>query len=195
MYMSLEMAKIRFIIRSLFFVSVLFLLSGCSTNPVSPSEALGLLTKCKDILYFCVLLLGQSDDVQYSYVAERYYYAMLSLARIVAGKDLFLSDEEKKGKHERIWEACHKDVKELYGKQLKDLRVRCDYGVEKNDFLEINYESELKTILHQDGVYNRLKESVQDELLEISSRSEFSENVNDLLDEIDNLHNTLKKKL
>ena len=175
------------------------MLSGCQANPVSPSEAIGLLTKCKDFLSLCVLLLSQSEGVRFSYVAERYYYAMLSLARVVAGEDRFLwgflGDEEKKGKHERIWGACPKNVKELYGEQLKDLRVRCDYGVERNDFQEDEYEAGLKSILHKDEVYNSLKEAVQNESLEISSRPSFSEEFNDLLDKIDDLRNTLKKKL
>ncbi len=197
MSMPLEKAMIRFVIRSLFFLGILFLLSGCQANPVSPSEAIGLLTKCKDVLSLCVLLLSQSEGVRYSYVAERYYYAMLSLARIVAGKDWLLGGllREKKGKHERVWGSCPKNVKELYGEQLKHLRVRCDYGVERKDFQETEYEAGLKTILNHEDAYNSLKEAVQNESLEISSRPSFSEEFNDLLDKIDDLRNTLKKKL
>lgn len=196
---SIENNRIRFVLRPLFFLGVLFLLDSCSANPVSPSEAIGLLAKSKDLLSFCVLLLSQSDGIHYSHIAGRYYYAMLSLARIVAGNDRFLrghlSDEAKKGKHERIWGTCSKVVEKRYGGELIDLRVRCDYGVKANDFLEAEDEAGLKTILHQDEAYNSLKGAVVDESLKISSRLSFSEEFNDLLDEIDNLHNTLKKKL
>lgn len=195
MVVFLKIAKSRCFLCPLLFLSVLFLLSSCAQNSVSSTEAIGLLTKCKDFLSFCVLLLSQSDDIHYSHVAERFYYAVLSLARIVAGKDWLLWSEERKGKHERIWRACPKDVEELYGKRLKDLRIRCDYGVEKNDLLEIEYETDLKTILQKDGVYNSLKAAVQEESFEISSRSEFSDEFNSLLDNIDNLHKTVKEKL
>lgn len=198
-FISFKKALIRFIIRPLVFMGVLFLLSSCSAAPVSSSEAIGLLTKSKDLLSFCVFLLSQSEGVYYSYVAERYYYAMLSLAKIVAGKDKFLrgflSDEEKKGKHERIWKTCPKDVEDIYGEQLKNLRVRCDYGIKENDFIETEFANGLKSILHEEGAYNSLKEAVQDESLEISSRPSFLDEFNNILDDIDNLHNILKKTL
>ena len=186
---------VRYLIHLLSFIGLLLFVSSCGIDPVSAKDAIGLLTKCKEFLSFCVLLLGLGTNVPYSYIAERYYYAMLCLARIVAGKERRLLGEDKKGKHERIWKACPAGVNLLFGVRLKELRVRCDYGLQKEDLLNHEYKNELLEIVRKDDEYNSLREAVKDEALYISSRQDFAEEYSDLLEMIDDLNYQIKQRI
>ena len=155
----------------LLLIAVFFLVGCDRVSNASPAEIVGLLTKCRDMLNVCVLLLNQESSIYYAYIAERYYYAMYSLARIVYGPSMM--SDEKKGSHERIWESCPKQVKEVYGVRLKKMRVAADYGLSHSDLDDASYQKELRDILMNKEAFNCLKDEVASIYEEKSARPEF----------------------
>ena len=177
----------------LLLIVVLFLVGCDRVSNTSPVEIVGLLTKCRDTLNVCILLLNQESSIYYAYIAERYYYALYSLARIVYGPSTMSDD--KKGSHERIWESCPKQAKEIYGVRLKKLRVAADYGLSHSDLDNASYQKELRDILMNKEAFNCLKDEVVSIYEEASARPEFVEKCDELMGDISGTVDTMCEKI
>ena len=186
---------IRKILLRLVIVSVAILMvTGCSHfTETRPQDVIGLLIKCRDLLRFCILLLNLDPPV-YSITAERYYYAMLSLARIVAQPSR-TQNVHRTGYHERVWSACDQSVQNAYGRQLKELRVRCDYG---NDAVSRNqdlYRRELKPIVANANAFESLANSVIKVYNGMSPRTKYNDDCDALMTEINCAVEEIRKNL
>ena len=173
----------------------LLLLASCDKAPdTRPEQIVGLLTKCRDMLSFCIYLLNQEPPVYYNNVAERFYYAMLMLARIVAGPSR-LNSVEKTGNHERAWGACSSKVESLYGGELKELRVSADYQCEPWALKPDCYRPKLRSILKDEEAFDALKGSVEDVYEGCSSRPAFIDECDGLIRKIEEAVAEIRKKV
>ncbi len=183
-------------VRFLFLLFALCLVSACSLESPSfdPKATIALLTKCKDFMSFSLMILNQ-PDVYYNQLASRYYYALYMLGRIVSGPRWAMRGEDEGGSHNKVWSGCPESVSDLYGNDLKDLRVKCDYGVDAPDVRRSSYSQELKRIINDDEVFNTLIDNVDSICEDVSSRPNYQEQYKDLLDTIKERREQIKRKM
>ena len=180
--------------RSILLLIAVFFLVGCAkVSNTSPVDIVCLLSKCRNALKVCILLLNQESSIYYAYVAQRYYYALYSLARIVYGPSMM--SDEMKGSHERIWESCPKQVKEVYGVRLKKIRVAADYGLSKSDLDDTSYQKDLRDILMNKEAFNCLKNEVVSIYEEVSARPEYIKQCDELMGDIVGAVDTMREKV
>lgn len=179
----------------------LFICCSCAKEPLDPSIPYGLLIKCRDFLAFCVFLADQ-EKPYYNHIAQRYYYALLSLASIPF--------QWRKGhghsytvfsKHDDVWGMMPKDIRSLYGKRLKSLRTRCDYYHDVTARDNDGFKKDLKQILFEgDEGFLELKGVVKTEYKKFFSSVDQEnligvEDCDCLFEEIESLNEELKQRI
>ena len=102
--MCMTNGKAAITFRCIFLIIVVFLLSGCTQAQVDPSIPVGLLSKSRDYLFFCLSIIDSSEPL-YNQVAGRYYYAMFSIAKIpsIWKHNHFKGELET---HEDVWKVA-----------------------------------------------------------------------------------------
>lgn len=150
-------------LRILLIIIGVFLFSGCAEILVDPAVPVGLLSKSRDYLFFCLSIIDSSKPL-YNQVAGRYYYAMFSIAKISSiWKHKHFSEEMET--HEEVWRVAPSEPRKVFGKELKSLRTDCDYMHDCNDSSSDKIKIALKPIIADDDAYNKLVEDVRENLL------------------------------
>lgn len=178
----------------------LLLCCGCE-KVYDPQIPYGLLVKCRDFLAFCVFLADQ-EKPYYNHIAQRYYYAMLAMASITfqwrkGNGDHFVLFP----KHEEVWKLQPLDVKDTYGRSLKNLRTRCDYHHEKQAGNLESYRKDLSAIIHEsDEALSHLERQTRDNFCKffgasVTDVSIKKEDCYALMDVINELNESLKARL
>lgn len=178
-------------------LTCLFFLSGCGhTTGFSSTEAIGYMTKSRDFLAFCLMVLNQPDEVSkafYNQVISRYYYSMLFLAK-VATKDSKSVNHGDGGSHMRVWQQSRKKSYSVYGDGLRSLRVKSDYEYRSvNDSIK-DVES-FKTIVTDDKAFKDLMTDVEGVYEDWSNRSEVIDRCDVLKEQIINNREEIIKNL
>ena len=186
---------------------LLFALSLCcgcgqfARTTLDPTIPYGLLIKCRDFLTFCLFLVDQ-EKPYYNHIAQRYYYAMLTLASISYQWHKGHGVEYKLIKqHDEVWRLMPHDVKGTYGKDLKGLRTRCDYHYEETAQDVDGYRHDLSTIMgNSPKVFPQLEEKVRTDCakffgVKVTDESIKKEHLDALMKEISGLHDDLSAKL
>lgn len=181
-------------------VIVALLCCGCDKAPLDPQIPYGLLIKCRDFLAFCIFLADQ-EKPYYNHIAQRYYYAMLSLATITYQWHKGHGVEYRVVKHEEVWKTMPHDVKKTYGEDLKGLRTQCDYHYEQSARdLEV-YRKGLSFILgEKDKAFSQLDNKVRIDYTKffgekVTDKTIKSSDLDSLMEEINDLHTDLAKRL
>ena len=141
-------------LRILLIVVGIFFFSGCAETFVDPAVPVGLLSKGRDYLFFCLSIMDSSKPL-YNQVAGRYYYAMFSIAKIssIWKHKHFLGEIET---HEEVWRVASSEPRKVFGKELKALRTDCDYMPDCNDSSSDRIKIALKPIISDEDVRKNL---------------------------------------
>lgn len=147
------------IIRCVFLIITLYFLSGCVQAQVDPTIPVGLLSKSRDYLFFCLSIIDSSKPL-YNQVAGRYYYAMFSIAKIPSiWKHKHFNGEMET--HEDVWRVVPKEPKTFFGKELKSLRTACDYIPNCNDSSSNDVKTKLLPIVENNTAFEKLVEDTK----------------------------------
>lgn len=144
----------RNLFKILLLLSISVCLSGCVQIPRDPSVPIGLLTKSKELLVFCIFLLDSSKNY-YNQIATRYYYSMFSIAKLISLWKHNKSDYSFE-KQDAVWSVQKHSSKTIYGEKLKRLRVECDYMPEFNEDKVEHFQTELISIINDEKPFNEL---------------------------------------
>ena len=173
---------------------IILSVTSCSQEPVPPSVPLGLLTKSRDFLTFCVFLLNDESQY-YNHFAVRYYYAMFSLAKINSIKK-HKSTIEDSELHVDVWRVNCVEPRKEFGSSLKKVRTMCDYSPDVNDAYNKLLFDRLSPIIANERAYSKLRSDTEKNALLLIKGAEESQKENEqvclsLLKEIDDLHTTI----
>lgn len=138
----------------LLLLSISLCLSGCAQVARDPSVPIGLLTKSRELLVFCIFLLDSSKNY-YNQIATRYYYSMFSIAKLIS---LWKHNKSEYSfeKQDAVWSVQKHFPKKIYGDQLKRLRVECDYMPNFNEDEFEHFHAELISIINDERPFNEL---------------------------------------
>lgn len=185
--MCMTNGKAAITFRCVFLIIVVFLLSGCTQAQVDPSIPVGLLSKSRDYLFFCLSIIDSSEPL-YNQVAGRYYYAMFSIAKIPSmwKHNHFKGELET---HEEVWKVASKGPRKSFGKELKSLRTACDYMHDCNNSSSDSVKTKLLPIIENNDAFEKLvkdtKVCLEKYYRKIEPRDDNSEtSCNELLNEI-----------
>lgn len=169
-------------------IFLLFILSGCSQpGPLNSADAIGLMTKCRDFLSFCLMVLNQPDangNVLYNQVISRYYYSLFFLGKVAMDRHQYSPKEQRLGSHEKVWRRNGQNVQSYYGQQLKELRRKCDYGCSNTDLNPNSYQCDFKNIASNDLPFNELLNQVDSKWNNMPHTNSEMISFNDLKQEI-----------
>ena len=186
-------------IRICVLVGCFLLITSCEHAPsyYSSRDTIALLTKCKDFMSFCIMILNQPSDVYYNQLSSRYYYAIYMLGRIVSGpRRLFWSTEgDNMASHKKVWDSCPDKPKEVFGTELKDLRVKSDYSLDTPDLGHSGYPRLLNEVVGNDDAFNELIDKVDSVCSVVSSRRDYQEEYTELIEEIKEMRARIKTRL
>ena len=186
----------RRVLRIVILVIVAILFCGCAKVSLDPQIPYGLLIKCRDFLAFCIFLADQ-EKPYYNHIAQRYYYAMLSLASITYQWNKGHGVEYKVVKHDEAWKLMPHDVKKVYGGDLKWLRTRCDYHYEESVRDMDSFRKELSTIVgEKDTVFPQLENKVRNDYVKfLGDQSIMKEDLDAIMEEVKDLHDDLASRI
>ncbi|GAB1473409.1 hypothetical protein MASR2M69_08500 [Bacteroidota bacterium] len=128
------------------------------------------------------------------HIISRLYYSYFSLARVVhIGKTKKFNIE----KHDVIWQINKKDVRSIYGDDLRKLRNYVDYSPFPIDEIERNTRSSVQCFFYAKNdlaFYSLLKDAKeQTEKFYKNDSKKWIEESNQLFDSIEKNHLELKK--
>ena len=187
------------IISILIFAIVILLCCGCARAPLDPQIPYGLLIKGRDFLTFCIFLADQEKPF-YNHIAQRYYYAMLSISSITYQWHKGHGEVFKKVKHEEVWKLMPHDVKN-YGESLRELRRRCDYRYEDDACDLEGFKKDLSNIVvEKDKMFPQLANKVRSDYHKFFGGNVVDETIkvadcDAIWDEIEQLHKNLTSRL
>lgn len=190
----------RYILRIVLLVIAVLLCCGCAKGPLDPQIPYGLLIKCRDFLTFCIFLADQ-EKPYYNHIAQRYYYAMQSLATITYQWHKGHGMEYKVVKHDEVWKSMPRDVKKTYGEGLKALRTQCDYHYEETAGDMSIFKNGLSNVLGgKDKVFPQLENKVRADYAKFFGEKVTDESIkgldlDSLMEEIKDSHEGLAKRL
>lgn len=176
-----------------------FICNSCVKAPLDPQIPYGLLIKGRDFLTFCIFLADQ-EKPYYNHIAQRYYYAMLSISSISYQWNKGHGVEFKKVKHEEVWRLMPHDVK-AYGESLRELRRRCDYRYEKDSWEQQGFKKDLSSIVKdEEKMFSQLEDKVKTDYNKFFGDKMTVESIevadcNEVLTEIKVLHKKLAETL
>lgn len=151
--------KVAIIFRCIFLIIAVFFVSGCTQAQFDPSIPVGLLSKSRDYLFFCLSIIDSSEPL-YNQVAGRYYYAMFSIAKIPS----IWKHKHFKGEletHEEVWRIVSKEPRASFGKELKSLRTACDYMPDCNNSSSDSVKTQLLPIIENNDAFESLVEDTK----------------------------------
>lgn len=189
----------RFFVRLIVFGVVILLCCGCAKESLDPQIPYGLLIKGRDFLSFCIFLADQ-EKPYYNHIAQRYYYAMLSIASITYQWNKGHGVVYKKVKHEEVWQLMPHDVK-TYGESLRELRRRCDYRYEDDSWNQEGFKRDLASIVcDKDKMFSQLASKVRTDYQKFIGKAVVDdpikvEDCDAILKEIEELHNKLTSRI
>lgn len=174
-------------------ILLILLCSSCSgPAPISSTEYLSLLESIKNLLSFCILILG-SDSSFWKQLIPRYYYALYHLARLVYNNN----KRDDADNHTATWKAMPTDIS-TEGLQFKAQRIINDYYAFTVSDKDVS--NQLSMIEHSD-LLRKLSKEVQNTVNgyhDASSnfnKSNFERSVNELLSEIELKNSELQGKI
>lgn len=189
----------KYFVRYIIFAVVILLCCGCSKGSLDPQIPYGLLIKGRDFLSFCVFLADQ-EKPYYNHIAQRYYYAMLSIASITYQWNKGHGMIFKKVKHEEVWQLMPHDVK-TYGESLRELRRRCDYRYENDSWNQEGFKRDLANIVSsKDKMFPQLASKVRADYRKFFVGGEMYKSIkvadyDAIFEEIEELHDQLTSQL
>lgn len=185
----------RLILKLVLLALVLIFLSSCARidKPVDNDMFLSYIVRANNFLKFCIFLI-KSEELYMSHIVSRLYYSYFSLARIVhIGKTKKFNIE----KHDVIWQINKKDVRKLYGDELKRIRNYVDYSPFPTDAIEENLRSSIQRYFFADNdlpFYSLLNDAKEQTKKFYKFDSEkWIEESGQLFDNIEQNHRELKK--
>lgn len=187
-------------LRILLLVIAAILCCGCDKAPLDPQIPCGLLIKCRDFLAFCVFLADQ-EKPYYNHIAQRYYYAILSLASITYQWKKGHGVVYKVVKHDEVWKLMPHDVKKTYGEDLKRLRTQCDYHYEDTAHDMDFFRNGLSDVLgKRNNVFPQLEKKALTDYAKffgerVKGKSIQTSDLDSLMEEIKVKHEDLARKL
>lgn len=173
----------------------LLCLSGCAAVTRDPSVPIGLLTKSRDFLVFCIFLLDSSKNC-YNQIVSRYYYAMFSIAKLNSlwsrKKNEYFFEKQSD-----VWAVQTHLPKKVFGEELKKLRVDGDYMPNCNDADTKHFQEGLISIIDQDKSFQELIAKARDVVDKYYPKEDLenSEQCKALLDEIEMKNEEIKRKI
>ncbi len=183
----------RRLLRISILLTVAILLCGCEKAALNPQIPYGLLIKSRDFLSFCIFLANQ-EKPYYNQIAQRYYYAVLTLASITYQWNKGHGLVYKVVKHDDVWKLMPCDVKKTYGEELKGLRVRCDYYYEEQARNMRSFKEGIVQIIGKEKVFPQLEQKVRIDCMKFFDGNEsiVAQECDILMDDIKELHETFK---
>lgn len=176
---------------------VSFLYVGCAPEPINPNIPVGLLTKSRDYLFFCLSLIDAAEPL-YNQIATKYYYAMFSIARVAS----IWNHKNFNGKletHKDVWDIAPHDARKLFGEHLKKVRTECDYQYDINNSESEQIKKELQPIVIDDNAFNKLRDNTNEVIEKYykSSRcpSDYTDSCISLMKEISKYRDVIKSKI
>ncbi len=146
--------QMKTLIRIIILCLVSFIYVGCAPEPINPNIPVGLLTKSRDYLFFCISLMDTAKPL-YNQIATKYYYAMFSVARVASiWKHQHFHGELET--HKDVWDVAHHDARNIFGEDLKEVRTKCDYQYDINNSESEQIKKELQPIVLDDNAFNKL---------------------------------------
>lgn len=183
-----EMKLIRYVI----LFGSLFFLSGCTKEGVDPTIPLGLLTKSRDFLFFCLSVIDSSKPL-YNQFASRYYYSMFSIAKIISiWKHKHFANELET--HEDVWRVMCKNPRKKFGTDLKKIRTKCDYDYKITDSSSESIKDDLLPIILDNTAFEELLDdacNTIDMFYERLQNNNDKEKCNQIIDEIISCRNNI----
>lgn len=183
------------ILKILFLVIVCICLSGCAQVARDPYVPIGLLTKSREFLVFCLFLVDSGKNY-YNQIATRYYYSMFTIAKL---NSLWKHKSEGYSfeKQDAVWSVQKHEPKVEYGDKLKRLRVECDYLPEYNEEKFEHFRVELSSILNTAKPFVELMDNAEEVINKYYSDKDkqLRDRCLDLLSEIRSQNELLKNKL
>ena len=184
------------LIRFILLFGLLLVLSGCTKEVIDPNIPLGLLTKSRDFLFFCLSIIDSSKPL-YNQVASRYYYSMFSIAKIISiWKHKHFSNELET--HEEVWRVVKKQPKKLFGTDLKKIRTKCDYDYDISDSSSQDIKNALLPIMMDDNAFSSLLDDARDSIQKFYDKLQNNieeDKCNQLIDEIVDCRNNIKSAI
>ena len=151
---NLYSIQMKTLIRIIILCLVSFIYVGCAPEPINPNIPVGLLTKSRDYLFFCMSLMDTAKPL-YNQIAPKYYYAMFSVARVASiWKHQHFHGELET--HKDVWDVAHNDARKIFGEDLKEVRTKCDYQYDINNSESEQIKKELQPIVLDDKAFNKL---------------------------------------
>ena len=170
---------------------LLFLCASCSASQAIPAtDYLSLLRHVKDLLSFCILILGL-DPCYKIQLIPRYYYAIYNLARLVYNN----TQNRDSSNHRKTWKMMPSSISQD-GNNFRDERNTNDYNpytINDNDLS--NQLSMIKNTTILDDLANEVRNTINNyqDFSPNFDRFQFEKNVNSLLSEIRTKNAELKK--
>ena len=172
---------------------LLLLCASCSVSQAIPAtDYLSLLRHVKDLLSFCILILGLEPCYKIQLI-PRYYYAIYNLARLVYNNTLNCDSSY----HRDTWKQMPSSISQE-GNNFRNETNKNDYNpytINDNDLS--NQLSMIKTTTILDDLVNEVSNTVNkyQDFSPNFDRPQFEKNVNSLLSEILTKNDELKKKI
>lgn len=172
---------------------LLLLCASCSVSQAIPAtDYLSLLRHVKDLLSFCILILGLEPCYKIQLI-PRYYYAIYNLARLVYNNTLNCDSSY----HRDTWKQMPSSISQE-GNNFRNERNKNDYNpytISDKDLYNQLSMIETSTIL--DNLVKEVSNTVNkyQDFSPNFDRSQFEKNVNSLLSEIRTKNDELKKKI
>lgn len=174
---------------------ILLLLLCCSCagpTPLSSTDYLSLLECIKNLLSFCILILG-SDSSFWKQIIPRYYYALYHLARLVYNNN----KRDDSDNHTTTWKAMPTDIS-TDGLQFKAQRIINDYYAFAVSDTDV---SKQLSMIENSNLLSKLSKEVQNTINGYHdaspsfNKSIFEHSVNELLSDIELKNSELQGKI
>ena len=160
-------------------------LTSCATaEPLSPIEYTRLLINVKEFFTLSILLLNQDSSHCIGQAISRLYYGHYHIARLIYNNKRGCDGDN----HKDVWDNMPSSIK-TYGKKLKEMRIKYDYGVTEISLEEL--QSDLEYIKSHQSRFDEMLKEIDSTIYQYGTNPFFISSFNQAIKEIESTYKSL----